>query len=58
MDVYPHRMGAKHARQARKIGEGNESAGVRLAIEVAHKILYEGATVEEMQQWVAARRTL
>jgi len=33
MDVYPHRMAAAHARKARKIGGGNESKGVRIAIE-------------------------
>lgn len=33
MDVYPHRMTAAHARKARKIGKGNESKGVRMAVE-------------------------
>lgn len=33
LDVYPHRMAAAHARKARKIGQGNESKGVRIAIE-------------------------
>jgi hypothetical protein len=33
MDVYPHRMSAAHARKARRIGKGNESRGVRIAVE-------------------------
>lgn len=56
MNVYPHRMGARHARHARRIGEGNESAGVRWAIEVTYKLLYEEATAEELREWVCSRR--
>ena len=33
MDVYPVRMTAKHARQARAIGGGNFSEGVRASVE-------------------------
>lgn len=33
MDVYPVRMTAKHARMARKLGEGNLSQGMRVALE-------------------------
>lgn len=32
-DVYPVRMSAAHARQARAIGKGNFSEGVRSAVE-------------------------
>lgn len=35
MDVHVHRMTAAHARIARKLGGGNESEGVRLALERA-----------------------
>lgn len=38
MDVYPARMTAKHARQARDIGNTNFSEGVRTAIEFAHHL--------------------
>jgi len=34
MDSYPVRMTGAHARRARQLGEGNMSAGVRLALEV------------------------
>gem|GEM_PF-6743873 len=33
MDAYQARMTAWHARQARKLGEGNLSAGIRFCIE-------------------------
>ena len=35
MDTYYNRLTAWHARKARKIGEGNLSKGVRIAIEIA-----------------------
>lgn len=33
MDVYSYRLGARHAREAREIGDGDGSEGVRQAIE-------------------------
>lgn len=35
MDSYPVRMTAAHARRARRIGAGNLSEGVRVALEQA-----------------------
>lgn len=36
--VRPHRVSDRHERQAREMGEGNASEGVRYAIEVAYLI--------------------
>ena len=33
MDTYSHKLNAAHAIKARKIGKGNESLGVRIALE-------------------------
>ena len=41
MDVYPVRLTARQARCARRIGEGNLSAGVRIAIEEKIEIKIE-----------------
>lgn len=35
LEKYDVRLSFKHARQARKIGDGNLSAGIRIALEVA-----------------------
>lgn len=35
LEKYDVRLSFKQARQARKLGEGNLSAGIRLAIEIA-----------------------
>ena len=51
MDVYAHRLTAKHARVLREIGKGNESEGVR---ELVERYL---ATFVERRKGPADRRT-
>lgn len=41
MDNYNARISAWHARTARKLGDGNLSAGIRLAIELSVSIINE-----------------
>lgn len=53
MDVYPARMKAKHAIQAREIGGGNLSEGVRQAIELAHSLKKTNAPA--WVEWVKRR---
>jgi hypothetical protein len=43
MDVYPHRLRAAHSRKARRIGKGNQSEGVRIALEKFNEDDYQVA---------------
>lgn len=53
MDVYPGRMTARHAREARDIGEGNYSEGLRQAVELAHFLKKTNAPA--WVEWVKGR---
>jgi hypothetical protein len=47
MDVYNNRLTARHARHARKIGDGDFSEGMRRAVEIAYEVLFKDIGSEQ-----------